>query len=263
MSLLKIGVQLSSFRQPFRKSLELAARTGASGVEIDLRRDVDIRQMSDSAVRQIRKWIDDFNLRVAAVRFRTRRGYHHPDDLEQRLQATRDMMVLAYRLGTPTLINQIGTVPVTPDDSSWQLLVESLSELGRFGQRAGTMLTAETGSEDGATLLKLIEAIPEGCLPVAFNPGNLLVQGFSPHDALQVLAPYITYVSARDATRDLARGRGIEVPLGRGSVDFAEILGTLHEHQYRGYVTVDRDGLDGPPAEVAAGVQYLRALMLA
>jgi sugar phosphate isomerase/epimerase len=159
------------------------------------------------------------------------------------------------------VINQIGTVPDEAAGPAWEMLSESLSELGRYGQRAGAMLTAETGTESGETLLKLIEALPAGTLPVAFNPGNLLVQGFSPQEALALLAPHVRYVCARDATRDLARGRGIEVPLGRGSVDFVQLLATLDEQQYRGFITIDREGLSGPAAEVADGVQYLHEVM--
>jgi sugar phosphate isomerase/epimerase len=68
------------------------------------------------------------------------------------------------------------------------------------------------------------------------------------------------HVHATDGVRDLARGRGLEVHLGRGSVDFPALLGVLAERGYRGYFTVQRDGADDPMIELGQAVQYLRSL---
>ena len=44
--------------------------------------------------------------------------------------------------------------PVGPE---WDLLVQVLADLGRHGQRVGAVLAAETGSESGADLARLIQ----------------------------------------------------------------------------------------------------------
>ena len=54
--------------------------------------------MSETGLRQLRKMLDDLNLKVAALRFQTRRGYDSLDDLDRRIDATKDTMKLAYRL---------------------------------------------------------------------------------------------------------------------------------------------------------------------
>ncbi len=43
---------------------------------------------------------------------------------------------------------------------------------------------------------------------------------------------------------NLARGRGLDVPLGRGSVDYPALLGSLEERGYRGYFTIQRDATE-------------------
>jgi sugar phosphate isomerase/epimerase len=68
------------------------------------------------------------------------------------------------------------------------------------------------------------------------------------------------HVHAKDGVRDLAQGRGVEVPLGRGSVDFPSLLGALEEKGYRGYFTIERENAEDPQAEVGQAVQYLRNL---
>ena len=52
---LRIGIQLSSLGQPFKKALLTAARLGAQAVEIDARGEIQPREMTRTAVRQVRK----------------------------------------------------------------------------------------------------------------------------------------------------------------------------------------------------------------
>ncbi len=74
-----------------------------------------------------------------------------------------------------------------------------------------------------------------------------------------MLGPHILHVHATDAVRDLGRGRNVEVPLGRGSVDWPALLGTLEQRGYRGYFTIQRDSAN-PEMEIGQAVQYLRSL---
>ena len=87
-----------------------------------------------------------------------------------------------------------------------------------------------------------------------------MIHGFSPSAAIAELAPQVLHVHVRDAMRDLARGRGLEVPVGSGAVDLAEILGILDERGYRGDFTLQRDAADDPVGDLGAAVRYLRAL---
>ena len=87
-----------------------------------------------------------------------------------------------------------------------------------------------------------------------------MIHGFSPSAAIAELAPQVLHVHVRDAMRDLARGRGLEVPVGSGAVDLAEILGILDERGYRGDFTLQRDAADDPVGALGAAVSYLRAL---
>jgi sugar phosphate isomerase/epimerase len=68
------------------------------------------------------------------------------------------------------------------------------------------------------------------------------------------------HVHARDGVRDFARGRGVEVPLGRGTADFPALLGALEEYNYRGYVTIERENTTDPVTEAANAVKYLKSL---
>ncbi len=253
---LKIGIQLTALRQPLRRAIGTANQLGVTAVEIDARNQLNVREMTETGIRQLRKMLDDANLKVCAFGFPTRRGYNVPEQLQQRIDATMKAMDLAWKFGAKVLVNQIGRIP-EEEGSEWNMLVDVLTELGKHAQRCGVFLAAETGSEDAAAVAKLIDALPEGSIGVTLNPGNLIVNSFSASDAVSLLGQHIMYVRAKDGVRDLAQGRGLEVPLGRGSADFPQIIGTLEEHGYRGYFTVARDNANDPVGEAAAAVQYL------
>lgn len=257
---MKIGIQLASLRLPFKKALHTAAELGAVAVEIDARNEVNSRTLGQTGLRELRKMLEDRNLRICAIGFRTQRGYNVSEGLDRRIAATKEAMKFAYDVGASVVINQIGRVPAEAEGPEWTMLLDVLADLGRYGQHVGAWLAAETGSEDGATLAKLIDALPPGSLGVNFDPGNLVVNGFSVSNALKLLAPHVMHVHIKDGVRDLAQGRGIEVPVGRGSVDFPELIGTLEEADYRGYYTIERANATDPVFEIGQAIKYLRSL---
>ena len=65
---------------------------------------------------------------------------------------------------------------------------------------------------------------------------------------------------AKDAVRDLAAGRGLEVQLGRGSVDWPEMFSVLEENHYQGYIAIDRQYSDNFEVEACQSLEYLDRL---
>jgi sugar phosphate isomerase/epimerase len=97
-------------------------------------------------------------------------------------------------------------------------------------------------------------------LAVNLDPGNLIVNGFSPREALNALAAFVGHVHATDGVRDNVQKRGLYTLLGRGSADFPELAGILEEHQYRGYFTIERQQWSDPVTEIGHAVEYLKNL---
>src|SRR5262245_24941483 len=257
---IKLGIELASLRLPLKKGLLTARELGAEAVEIDLRSELRPEELSRTGVRQVRKMLDDLNLRISAVAFRTRRGYHVTEDLDARIDATKRALLTAYELGSGVVVNHIGSVPPDSDASATGTMVQALSDIGRYGQKVGAILAAETGTESGEDLAGLIARLPPGSMGVDFNPASLIMHGPSPRAAVQSLASHVLHVHATDATRDLALGRGIEVALGQGSAEFPELLAALEEQQYRGYITVARHDSRSPVADVRQALEFLRHL---
>jgi len=257
---LRIAVQLKHVPLPLPKALAKVRAMGAQAVEWDARGPIRPRDFTGTAVREVRKLLEDYELRVCAVEFHTRRGYGATDDLERRIEATKDAMKMARQLGCDLVVNQVGQVPDDLDSSEGRTMVEALRDLGLHAQHAGAWLAAETGSEDGKDLRRLIDALPAGSLFATLDPGNLLLNGFSAQEAAEALGDLVRHVHAHDAVRDLGRKRGLEVQLGRGSVDWPTLLGTLETRGFRGYYSVEREAADDPLLEIGQAVQYLAQL---
>jgi sugar phosphate isomerase/epimerase len=242
------------------KALHIAAQLGADAVEIEARGETDPRQLSRTGIRQLRKLLDDLRLKVSAVAFRTRRGYDVIADLGPRIEATKAAMELAHDLGATAVVNHVGRIPSDTDSDAWRLLVEVLDELGRHGNRVGATLAAETGSEAGDQLGRLLAHLPEGALGVDFSPGNLVAGGFDPLETLAAVGPHVIHVHATDGVCDRAALRGSQVPVGQGAVDFPAVLAGLDGHGYQGYFTIQDFGGGDPVAQIGRTIEYLRRL---
>ncbi len=260
MPTVKIGIQTRSLRQPLKQAIQTAARLGADGVEIDARSELPPEQMSQTALRQFRKLLDDSNLRVSAVAFPTRRGYDSPDDLERRVLATQAAMRLAYDLRCEVVVNRVGQLPDEENSARSAQFLAVLGSLGEYGQRVGARLAAQTGSEGPQELARLIAALPEHSIGVDLHPTALILAGHSPREAVELLGPQILHVHACDAVREAAGGRSSEVELGRGMADFPELLGRLTEFDYRGWVTIERLHAADPITEIDNAAAFLRSL---
>jgi sugar phosphate isomerase/epimerase len=258
VTVLKIGIQTRSLRQPLKQALQSAARLGADGVEIDVRTELPVAELSRTGLREFHKILEDLNLRVSAVAFPTRRGYDEPDDLERRVAATQAAMRFAHELRTDVVINRVGHV-AAEGDASFTRLVEALTAIGVYGDRVGVRLAAQTGSDSPQESARLIAALPEKSVGVDLHPTGLIMAGHSPVEAVEVLGPHVLHVHACDAVRDSV-GRGREVELGRGVADMPELLGRLTEFDYRGWVTIERRDSPDPVSEIENAAEFLRTL---
>ncbi len=204
---IKIGIQLASLRLPVRKAIGTAARLGANGVEFDARGEVRPQELGQTGIRELKRLLEDSGLGVSAVEFHTRRGYDVADELDRRIAATKAAMKFAAEMRARVVINQIGRVPDEAEGHGRQLLVEALGELADYGQHVGVILAAQTGSESGPALAGLLDKLPP-TVGADLDPGNLIINGFSPIEAVAALGERIVHVHARDGVRDLARGAG-------------------------------------------------------
>ncbi len=253
-----ISVALSAFRQPLKQALQTAASLKVDGIEIDARNDFRPGDMSATAIRQLRKMLNDLDLTIKSVRFITRRGYDSTDELDRRVSATKDAMKMATELGCNVLVNSIGKVAA--DDNDNAVLREVLSDLGRHSYHYGCFLACETGAESLEALSGFIRTLPEESVFIALHPAKLAAAGFNT-EQLDKCASLIRVVYAADGVPDRSLSHsGTRVPLGQGIVDLPQIVGTLEDSHVKIPYIVDGQGLSDPIAASKQAIEFLRRM---
>ncbi|TWU26113.1 sugar phosphate isomerase/epimerase family protein [Bythopirellula polymerisocia] len=260
MTTFRIAAQTRCFAQSFKKALHTAASIGCDGVQFDARSELLPSDISDTGLRQLRKMLDDLNLRVGSLAFPTRRGYSDLADLDRRVSATLDAMRLASSLQARVLVCNLGRLPVNPESSDWGTLADVIGTLTTHGMRLGVQLAARAGFDSCVQLADFVGSFPEGTLSLDLHPVNLMAEGHSPTEFVSALGQHIAHVHAVDSVRDFSADRNIEVELGRGSADFPALLGNLEEFEYRGWVTIERNGSAQTVEDFANAVKFLRSL---
>jgi sugar phosphate isomerase/epimerase len=256
----RIAAQTRCLAQPLIKALHTVAATGCQGVQIDARHELRPAELTDTGLRHLRKVLNDLNLRVGSIAFPTHRGYADPVDLERRIEATQAALQLASRLEARTLICYLGRLPQGPPIDQAAQLREAVTALGQSGLKYGVQLAAQAEFDSCAQFADFLGSLPEGSLFLDLHPARLQACGIAVADYVSSLGQHIAHVHAVDSVRDFASGRGLEVELGRGSMDFPALLGQLEEHTYRGWITVERNGSLHPTEDIANAVRYLRAI---
>jgi sugar phosphate isomerase/epimerase len=258
MGRLKIGVRLESLGLPLRRALQEAERLEVAGVQADAAGDLAPQNLSQTGRREFRHLLRAHNLELTALGCPLRRGLDTADNLEPRLEHVQRVMSLSFDLGPRVAVVQAGRVPDKPDDPRAGLLTEALRALGSHGDRTGTTLALETGLESGQALCDFLNRFDTGGLGVNLDPGNLVMNGFDPYESARALHGKVVRCDARDARQSGPSRAAREVPLGHGDIDWMLFVSVLEEIDYRGWLTVEREGGDNRLADVEAGVRFLR-----
>jgi sugar phosphate isomerase/epimerase len=258
---MKIGIHLPSLNLPIRQGLQEAARLGVGGVQLDAVGDLAPNQLSETGRRELRHLLRSYNLELTALGCPLRFGLDHPENQDARIEHVRKVMTLSFDLGPRVVVVEAGKVPDDLNSPRAARMTESLLALGRHGDRSGTVLALETGLESGEALAAFLARFDTGGLGVNYDPANMVLNGFDPVENLAPLRGRVVHTYARDARAAGASRAAAEVPLGAGDVDWMAYLGALEALEYRGWVTVKRDGGTNRLADVANGVTFLRRLV--
>jgi sugar phosphate isomerase/epimerase len=256
----RLSVPAAALASDLRKSLRAARDLGVGGIELDARSGLDPGQITQTGLRQIRKWLGDEGLVVSAISFPTRGGYGDSDRLEGRIAATKSALKLAFDLGASVVLNHLGEIPASDKAAEWRLLVDVLSDIGTWGQHVGASLCAEAGRAAPADLARLLKALPDGALTCDIVTGALLVHGHDPAQAAELLAGHVASLHATDAVAGAFAGRGRAVVLGTGHVDFPPVLAKLEERGYQGWIGLEPVEPRDAREELADAVDFMRAL---
>ncbi|MBR2860854.1 MAG: sugar phosphate isomerase/epimerase [Clostridia bacterium] len=195
----------------------------------------------------------------------------------QRIAKTKEIMLLAKKLGTNIVTTHIGVVDMQNQD-----MRACLEEIGAFGEEIGVSLAIETGPEKATQLKEFIESLKTKNIGVNLDGANLvMVTDDDPVEAVYTLREYILHVHIKDGVMlkktepkiiyDFFASGGIgdlrldeyfkETPLGEGNVDLKGMINALKDIGYDGYLTIERETSDTPMVDITRAKDYLDELM--
>ena len=174
-------------------------------------------------------------------------GLVPPRTREERLEALRKASDFAHKVGVESITTHVGFIPEDPKDPVYISLIDVLREVASFCKANGQSFWFETGQETPVTLLRTIEDIGAENLGVNLDPANLVMYGkANPTDALDIIGEYVRGVHAKDGEYPTnGRKLGKEKPLGKGRVNFPQLISKLKRLRYTGAVTIERE-IAGP-----------------
>ena len=257
MELLRRAVACRCLPSPIRQSIRAAVEIGATGIQFDVRNELRPADLSDSGRRQLRHDLEIEGLTISSLSFPTRRSLYDPDQLEARIAGLKQTLEFAYQLRVPIVVARVGAIPQEKDSPEFKSLIEVLNEVARHANRVGATLAITPTRDSAADLKDLIDRVKDGLVGVNFDPAVFAMCGRDAVAAFRELHKHVLHITARDGVRDID-GSGQEVTLGRGDVDWPELLALLTEADYRGWLTVDRSHSDDITRDAARALAYLQ-----
>ncbi len=275
-----IGVLLDSFRTETAASLKLAKAVGATGIQVYATKGEMAPENMDAQKRkEFAALVKDHGLTIAALCGDLGHGFGDAEKNPELIRRSKLILDLAKDLGTDVVTTHIGVVPKDPNHPRYKVMQEACTELARYADTMNAHFAVETGPEEAYVLKGFLDSLNSKGVAVNFDPANfVMVTGDDPVKGVYTLKDYIVHTHAKDGRKlinkdpevvygivieDIVQDDEafIELPLGKGDVDFPNYLKALHEIGYKGFLTIEREVGENPEADIRTAVGFLNNLI--
>lgn len=171
----------------------------------------------------------------------------------------------ARSVGVKNMITHLGYIPDNPLDPNRVAILYAIRAIANDLKKHNQRFLFETGEELPLTLVQLIQDVATDNLGVNFDPANLLINArANPSDALDLLAPFVGGVHAKDAVYPVGvNPKGKETPLGKGRANFPILIKKLFDSGYQGDITIEHERSDSEERirEIRDGKSFLEKII--
>ncbi|WP_197440394.1 sugar phosphate isomerase/epimerase family protein [Polystyrenella longa] len=247
------------FNLPIKQALRAASEAGARGVLVNARTETPAREMSLSAQRDFRRYLGELTLSLTGFHFPTRHAIHDQQHLDERLSAIKQAMQFCAGMKTKVLLVDIGSLPESSESTEVELKTfhDVLTDLATLGNHIGVTPCVTPAGGSLQQLRQLLDQIGSGPVGINLDPATAVLNKQNPTEVVRLFHDRLLHVTARDATRT-RDGIGQETSIGRGEVEWEEVLAVLAEVEYSGWVTVQRSSGEKPGSDMEQGIKYLK-----
>ena len=238
------------------RSIDRVARLGYDAVEVE-----GEPEKVDPA--RVRKLVGDAGLAVSSVcpSFSAERDLSHPDPQvrDDALGYVRGVAELAHAVGAPLIIvaptAYPRTQPLADPEDEWRWAVESVRSVGEHAASLGVDLSLECWNRYGTYMLNRLEQGVRMWRETGLENGGVMADTYhmnieerSLPEAIRETGGLLNHVHLSDSNR---------LAPGWGHIEFGEILRTLQDLGYGGYLAFE---LILPPGSPSGGAAYQKAL---
>lgn len=277
---------LESFRkESFREAVEEAAKLGADGIQAYCTDGSTMKynEMTPAKAKEYLDIVKSNGLVFSAICGDFFTGFMDEERNPEVIEKSKRVLEAAKLLECDVVTTHIGTL-TAEETHSKEVARKACRELAVFADSIGSSFAVETGPEMATVLCEFLDSLGAGGVRVNFDPANLvMVAGDRPETAVGTLGKYIVHTHAKDGIKlndksrrgpvviggeakehDQLLGMGLEyleLPLGKGDVNFDTYLPALKATGFNGFLTVEREVGDDPSADIALAVNFLREKM--
>jgi L-ribulose-5-phosphate 3-epimerase len=181
-----------------------------------------------------------------------------------RIARMKEVSDFARKAGIMAVQSHCGFIPENPNDPVYTETVEAIRNVAAYCKQNGQNFRCETGQETPITLVRAIRDVGLDNVGVNFDAANLILYGkANPVDAVEILGPYIQGVHAKDGLYPTdPKSLGVEVPIGKGKVNFPVLIEQLKKIGYKNPLTIEREIRgEKQTADILAAKAYLEKLI--
>ncbi|MEN1678207.1 MAG: sugar phosphate isomerase/epimerase family protein [Planctomycetota bacterium] len=251
---------------PIEQCLDEAAKMGFDAVELLL---IQMESEDPGYLQRLKQRALVNGLDLCG--FSTHQGFVYPDAAKRQseIDKTIHQLELAYQLGIPTmrvntgrwgtsesfdaLMANRGVEPVLEgytEEDGFGWVIDAFEKIVPEAAKRGVTLGLENHWGLGLTpegVLRIVDAVDSPWLQCTLDTGNFLED---PYDRLEQMAPRAVFVQAKTYY-----GGGVWYSL---DLDYERIATMLRRHGYRGYVSLEYEGLEAWQTAIPKSLAVLR-----
>jgi sugar phosphate isomerase/epimerase len=292
----RLAVAASALSSDPRDAARIARQHGFHGMLFDaVSSALNIPELTSSGRRELRKLLSAHDQQLVGLRIDLgTKGLGLGSDVDRQIERLDRTMEAAAGLESPLVCVDLGPLPpataaakpkaaisperagliiipeaaepapvlsasVPPDPALVSLVHAALSELGSRADRYSVTLAFSNALASFAALQQALSAVRCPWFGVDLDPVAILRDDWSKDEIFSALGPLVRHVRARDAAVGPDK-RTKPMVISRGDTPWSELLQSLDEAGYDGFITLDPMELPDRSAAAVAGAKYLLLL---
>ncbi|WP_417734780.1 sugar phosphate isomerase/epimerase family protein [Rosistilla oblonga] len=254
----------------FHKCIDIADEMGFDGVELLLYQLEQNEMLSHSKLMSYKRHA--LRLGLPLVGLSTHQGWVTPDRQlrKENTDRTIGQIEVAYKLGIPTMRVNTGRwgtsgsfdalmknrgiespLPGYTDEDAFPWVIEALEACIPTAEKCGVVLALENHWGLGLTpegILRIVDAVDSPWLQITTDTGNFLEE---PYERLEKIADKTVFVQAKTY---FGGGQWYSLDL-----DYPRIGQILQKHNYRGYISLEFEGMEDYRTAIPKSLELMRA----